>query len=48
LDRDCCAESYLDTFAGMTRETIPLLLEAAHIGITIPPHLLVLADEVLQ
>src|SRR4029453_7084381 len=26
-----CAESYLDTFAGMTRETIPLLLEAAHI-----------------
>jgi ubiquinone/menaquinone biosynthesis C-methylase UbiE len=27
-----CAESYLDTFAGMTRETIPLLLEAAHIG----------------
>ena len=27
-----CAESYLDTFAGMTRETIPLLLEAAHIS----------------
>jgi len=27
-----CAESYLDTFAGMTRQTIPLLLEAAHIG----------------
>jgi cyclopropane fatty-acyl-phospholipid synthase-like methyltransferase len=26
-----CAESYLDTFAGMTREAIPLLLEAAHI-----------------
>ena len=27
-----CAESYLETFAGMTRETIPLLLEAAHIS----------------
>ena len=27
-----CAESYLDTFAGMTRETVPLLLEAAHIS----------------
>jgi ubiquinone/menaquinone biosynthesis C-methylase UbiE len=27
-----CAERYLDTFAGMTRETIPLLLEAAHIS----------------
>jgi len=27
-----CAESYLDTFAGMTRETIPRLLEAAHIS----------------
>jgi ubiquinone/menaquinone biosynthesis C-methylase UbiE len=26
-----CAESYLDTFAGLTREAIPLLLEAAHI-----------------
>ena len=27
-----CADSYLDTFAGMTRETIPLLLQAAHIS----------------
>jgi ubiquinone/menaquinone biosynthesis C-methylase UbiE len=26
-----CAESYLDTFAGVTRDTIPLLLQAAHI-----------------
>jgi len=26
-----CAESYLDTFAGLTREAVPLLLEAAHI-----------------
>ncbi len=26
-----CAEGYLDTFAGLTRETIPLLLEAARI-----------------
>ena len=27
-----CAESYLDTFAGLTRETVPLLLEAAQIS----------------
>jgi len=26
-----CAESYLNSFAGLTREAIPLLLEAAHI-----------------
>jgi SAM-dependent methyltransferase len=26
-----CAQSYLETFAGLTREAIPLLLEAAHI-----------------
>jgi len=27
-----CAESYLDTFAGLTRETVPMLLKAAHIS----------------
>ena len=27
-----CAESYLDTFAELTRETVPLLLEAARIS----------------
>ena len=27
-----CAESYLDSFAGLTREAIPLLLEAAQIS----------------
>src|SRR5262249_20340281 len=26
-----CAESYLTGFAALTRETVPLLLEAAHI-----------------
>jgi SAM-dependent methyltransferase len=26
-----CAESYLDTFASLTRETVPLLIEAANI-----------------
>lgn len=27
-----CADSYIDTFAGITSETVPLLLEAAGIG----------------
>jgi hypothetical protein len=27
-----CAESYLDTFAALTRETVPLLTKAALIG----------------
>lgn len=27
-----CAEGYADTFAGITQETVPLLLEAAEIG----------------
>lgn len=27
-----CAESYLDTFAALTRETIPLLIDAAGVG----------------
>jgi ubiquinone/menaquinone biosynthesis C-methylase UbiE len=27
-----CADSYLDTFAGLTRETIPMLLDAAQIS----------------
>jgi len=27
-----CADSYLDTFATLTRETVPLLIEAAQVG----------------
>ncbi len=27
-----CADSYSDTFAGITRETVPLVVEAGAIG----------------
>ncbi len=27
-----CAESYIDTFAALTRETVPLLIKAANVG----------------